>query len=116
MLEGSLTSKADPRGHGMTAGSWRPSSCPRARPTSPTSSHILGIAYARGPAGRLARLVKLADLDDHLARPWAAGDPPYAWARRHVAVGSARVDYSSSRPSARARVTASEREDASSLR
>ena len=78
--------------------------------------YILRIAYARGPAGRLARVVKLADLDDHLARTWVAGDPPYAWARRHIAVGSARVDYSSSRPSARARVTASEREDASSLR
>ena len=78
--------------------------------------YILRIAYAPGPAGRLARVVKLADLDDHLARAWHAGDAPYAWARRHVAVGSARVDQTSSRPSARARVTASERDDASSLR
>jgi hypothetical protein len=65
---------------------------------------------------RNVALVKLADLDDHLARPWDPGDPPYAWARRHIAVGRARVDYSSSRPSARARATASERDDASSLR
>ena len=78
--------------------------------------YILRIAYAPGPAGRLARVVKLADLDDHLARAWHAGDAPYAWARRHVAVGSARVDQTSSRPNARARATASERDDASSLR
>jgi hypothetical protein len=53
--------------------------------------YILRIAYARGAAGRLARVVKLADLDDHMARPWVAGDPPYAWARRHIAVGCARA-------------------------
>ena len=78
--------------------------------------YILRVAYAPGAAGRLARLVKLADLDDHLARAWGPGDPPYAWARRHIAVGRARVDYSSSRPSTRARATASERDEASSLR
>jgi hypothetical protein len=78
--------------------------------------YILRIAYAPGAAGRLARVVKLAELDDHVARPWDPGDPPYAWARRHIAVGRARVDYSSSRPNARARATASERDDASSLR
>ena len=53
--------------------------------------YILRIAYARGDAGRLARVVKLADLDDHIARPWIAGDPPYAWARRHIDVGCARA-------------------------
>ncbi len=78
--------------------------------------YILRVAYAPGAAGRIARLVKLADLDDHLARAWDPGDPPYAWARRHVAVGSDRIDYRSSRPKAPARVTASERDDASSLR
>ena len=54
--------------------------------------YILRIAYAPGAAGRLARVVKLADLDDHLARAWHPADPPYAWARRHVAVGCARLD------------------------
>ncbi len=53
--------------------------------------YILRIAYARGAAGRLARLIKLAELDDHIARPWVAGDPPYSWARRHIAVGCARA-------------------------
>ena len=53
--------------------------------------YILRVAYARGAEGRLARVVKLADLEDHMARPWVAGDPPYAWAHRHIAVGCARV-------------------------
>jgi hypothetical protein len=53
--------------------------------------YILRIAYARGATGRLARLIKLADLDDQMARPWVSGDPPYAWARRHIAVGCARA-------------------------
>jgi hypothetical protein len=53
--------------------------------------YILRVAYAPGAAGRLARVVKMADLDDHIARPWVAGDPPYAWARRHITVGCARA-------------------------
>ena len=55
-------------------------------------AHTLRIAHARGPAARLARTVKLADLDDHLAQPWAPGDPPYGWARRHVENAVARLD------------------------
>jgi hypothetical protein len=47
--------------------------------------YALRIAHAGGDEGRLARVVKLADLDDHLAnRPIPAGAPPYAWARRHI--------------------------------
>jgi hypothetical protein len=47
--------------------------------------HVQRIADAPGASGRLARTVKLADLDDHLARRPAPGDPPYDWARRHIA-------------------------------
>jgi hypothetical protein len=47
--------------------------------------HALRIAHASGEAGRVARSVRLADLDDHLRHPALAGDPPYAWARRHIA-------------------------------
>lgn len=47
--------------------------------------HALRIAHAPGRAGQLARQVKLADLDDHVHRPPLPGDPPYAWARRHIA-------------------------------
>lgn len=78
--------------------------------------HALRIAYAAGVGGRLARLVKLADLDDHIARPWTSGDPPYGWARRHIEAAEVWTGYSSSSPSRPARATASDREDASSLR
>jgi hypothetical protein len=52
--------------------------------------HVLRIAHAPGPAGRLARSVKLADLDDHVAQAWTLGDPPYGWARHHIASAAAR--------------------------
>ena len=42
-------------------------------------------AEAPGAAGRLARIVKIADLDDHLAHATIPSDaPPYAWARKHL--------------------------------
>jgi hypothetical protein len=54
--------------------------------------YVLRIARARGAAGRLARAVKLADLQDHLAHHDIPADaPPYAWARRRIAVARARV-------------------------
>lgn len=116
VLEHSPTTTAELRGHGLTPVELAALELLTRQPGESYELYILRIAYAPGPAGRLARVVKLADLDDHLARAWHAGDAPYAWARRHVAVGSARVDQTSSRPNARARATASERDDASSLR
>jgi hypothetical protein len=53
--------------------------------------YVLRVAFARGEAGRLARTVKLADLDDHIAHAWVPGRPPYEWARRHVAFAVARA-------------------------
>jgi hypothetical protein len=47
--------------------------------------YLLRIARAAGEEGRLARCVKRADLDDHLAHdrmPRSA--PRYAWARRRI--------------------------------
>jgi hypothetical protein len=53
--------------------------------------YALRIAFADGEAGRLARIVKLADLDDHLAHATTPpGAPPYAWARRHIVASIAR--------------------------
>jgi hypothetical protein len=116
VLEHSATTTAALRGHGLTRVELAALELLTRQAGESYELFILRIAYAPGAAGRLARVVKLADLDDHVARPWDPGDPPYAWARRHIAVGMARVDYSSSRPNARARATASERDDASSLR
>jgi hypothetical protein len=49
-------------------------------------SYVQRIADTPGPAGALARVVKLADLEDHLADPAPASTstPPYAWARRTI--------------------------------
>lgn len=54
-------------------------------PGEPYEVYVRRIAKAPGPAGRLARIVKLADLDDHLAHATIPSDaPPYAWARKHL--------------------------------
>jgi hypothetical protein len=54
--------------------------------------HALRIAYAKGPEGRIARAVKLADVDDHIANDTAAGSVPYGWARRHIVTCQGRLD------------------------
>jgi hypothetical protein len=57
--------------------------------------HVLTIAHAPGPEGRVARLVAAADIDDHLAhrteRHPASDTPPYSWARRHLEIALART-------------------------
>src|SRR5579884_748 len=54
-------------------------------PDEPYATYVLRIATATGPAGRIARSVKLADLDDHLTHGRIPrGAPPYAWARRRL--------------------------------
>jgi hypothetical protein len=56
-------------------------------------AHALRIAYARGPAGQLARTVKLGDVDDHLSRGGRTpSHRPYEWARSHVAACRTRFD------------------------
>jgi hypothetical protein len=51
----------------------------------PYELYVRRIVEAPGPAGRLARGVKLADLDDHLAHATIPCDaPPYAWAREQL--------------------------------
>jgi hypothetical protein len=62
------------------------------RPHVSYATHVRRIAEAPGDHGRIARMVKLADLDDHLSHPVIPLDaPPYAWARRCLlALGSSR--------------------------
>jgi hypothetical protein len=56
-------------------------------------AHTLRVAHAGGPEGELARVVKLADLADHLAHTALPdGAPPYGWARMHIANAHARLD------------------------
>ena len=67
-------------------------------PSESYELYALRIAHADGEAGRLARAVKVADLDDHIAHRHAPPDaPPYGWARRHIAAGY-RARRSRSRP------------------
>jgi hypothetical protein len=55
------------------------------RPEIAYVDYVVGIAHATGESGRIARVVKLADLDDHLAHNRdLPGAPPYAWARRCI--------------------------------
>jgi CTP:molybdopterin cytidylyltransferase MocA len=65
-------------------------------------AYVQRIADAPGQPGTLARVVKLADLEDHLVDPRAGSPstPPYAWARRAILlahadapVSAANVDY-----------------------
>ena len=56
-------------------------------------SHSLRLAYAHGPAAALARIVRMADLDDHLThRLQPSSAPPYRWARRHTSAAQAFYD------------------------
>jgi hypothetical protein len=51
----------------------------------PYAIYVRRIADTPGPAGQLARIVKLADLEDHLAHVSIPADaPPYAWAREQL--------------------------------
>jgi hypothetical protein len=56
-------------------------------------AHALRIAHAHGSEGRLARAVKLADIEDHLEQERGAfSTRPYGWARRHIVACQARLD------------------------
>lgn len=56
-------------------------------------AYVQRIASAPGQPGALARVVKLADLDDHLAEPpcTTPSTLPYAWARRTILLANAQA-------------------------
>ena len=74
-------------------------------PGEPYEVYVRRIADAPGPAGTLARIVKLADLEDNLAHASIPPEAPaYAWAReRLLAAGDLAVQAAPSRPSRRRR-------------
>jgi hypothetical protein len=93
ILEHSDASVADLEAAGVTPVELQAVKLLTRHPDESFEAHALRIAYARGPAGRLARVVKLADIDDHLSRGGrSASRRPYAWARCHVAASRARFD------------------------
>jgi hypothetical protein len=89
--EGSPTVRAELCAHRSTASERAVLDLLKRRADESYELYVLRIAYAQGPEGQVARVIKLADLDDRIARPWSPGDPPHAWARRHIAVAHARL-------------------------
>jgi hypothetical protein len=56
-------------------------------------AHALRIAHAKGPSGRLARTVKLADMADHVQNDRVdMATRPYGWAQRHIAFAQLRTE------------------------
>jgi hypothetical protein len=93
VLEHSDTSVADLHADGVTPVELQAIQLLTRHSDESFEAHTLRIAYAEGLAGRLARAVKLADIDDHLSREASVGSHrPYGWARRHVAICRARLD------------------------
>jgi hypothetical protein len=93
ILEHSDASAADLEAAGVTPGALRAVQLLTRHPDESFEAHALRIAYAKGPAGRLARMVKLADIDDHVSRRGgSASRRPYGWARCHVVASRARFD------------------------
>jgi hypothetical protein len=101
MLEKTPTALEELREQGLSAVDCEALALLTRAPDESYELHALRIAHAAGAAGQRARTVKLADLDDHLKRSWADGDPPYGWARHHLRNAAARIDA----PGARAAAT-----------
>jgi (p)ppGpp synthase/HD superfamily hydrolase len=54
-------------------------------PAESYQAHVMRIARARGRRGRIARRIKLADLEDHLRdRSSTASAPNYEWAYQQI--------------------------------
>jgi hypothetical protein len=98
VLEQTETPLSELRAEGLTDLELRALELLTRAPVESFELYALRIAYAPGPEGELARVVKLADLEDHLAHAHIpAGAPPYAWARRHIANGQTRDRRAASR-------------------
>jgi hypothetical protein len=93
ILEHTDASVADLEADGVTPVELQAVQLLTRNPDESFEAHTLRIAHANGPEGRLARTVKLADIDDHLSREGSiASHRPYRWARCHVAACRARFD------------------------
>jgi hypothetical protein len=91
VLELCPTAQLDLRGSGLTRVELDALELLTHVPTEPYEVYVRRIAVSPGLAGRLARVVKLADLDDHLAHATIPSDaPPYVWARKRLLGASSR--------------------------
>ena len=97
LLELCPTAGRELRGKGLTRVELEALELLTHAPGEPYEVYVGRIAEAPGPAGRLARSVKLADLDDHLAHAAIPSDaPPYAWARKRLLAAAEMTDGRSS--------------------
>ena len=93
ILEHTDASVADLEAEGVTPVELQAVQLLTRHPDESFEAHTLRIAHAKGPEGRLARTVKLADIDDHLAGEGSiASHRPYGWARCQVAACRGRSD------------------------
>lgn len=93
VLEHTNASAAELEAEGLTPVELQAIELLTRHPDESFEAHTLRIAYAQGPAGRLARAVKLADIDDHLSlEQTSPSHKPYGWARRHVESCQERFD------------------------
>jgi hypothetical protein len=93
ILEHTDTSPADLEAEGLMPVELQAVQLLTRDPDESFEAHTLRVAYAPGPEGRLARAVKLADIDDHLSRQGSIPSRrPYGWARRQIADCRARFD------------------------
>lgn len=85
LLELTAVGRVQLRGRGLTAVEESALALLTRGTDEPYDAYVLRIAAAPGRAGSIARVVKLSDVDDHLAHGRIPpGAPPYAWARQRV--------------------------------
>jgi hypothetical protein len=84
-LERSTGAADELRAHGCTDREFRLLALLTRRPSEPYRTYVMRIVRARGPEGRTARRIKLADLEDHLChRQPGVSAPDYEWARQQI--------------------------------
>lgn len=92
VLEHTSTSAEELISHGLMPVEFAALELLTRQPSESFELYSLRIAHASGTPGRLARMVKMADLDDHLSNERIPpGAPPYAWARRHIVFAEERL-------------------------
>lgn len=91
VLERAPTTGTELRANGVTDIEYAVLKLLTHRPGETYAAYVERIAGARGAAGRLARMVKRADLDDHLGHSRIPlGAPDYQWARTQIVAAQRR--------------------------
>lgn len=85
VLERSETAAEELYELGLTDEEWAVLMLLTRQPRESYAAYVMRIARADGRCGRIARVIKVADLDDHLRRRRSGAQfPNYAWARARI--------------------------------